>query len=432
MVHDTPARGSDPASAAIVRPAASPLNGLFRMVAGQTAMLFGGFATAQGCAFFRNAIFAHVLSRGDFGIAAILILTLQLLETLAELGADKLIVQADDGASDAVVGTAQCFQLIRGVASGVLLIALAAPLAAFYAIPEAAPAFMAIALAPLMRGFINLDIRRAQRALNNRPYILVEVLPQVIALAATPFALMYSPTFAAVAIVAVVQAGAALIVSHLASSARIRTVWHPDVARRMLVYAWPIWASALPVIAVYHGDRILVARLLDMEAVAAYSAAFLVTMVPGLIAARVGNAILLPLLADVKGDRPVFRARLRLMVMAASILAALFALSFALLGGPLLAFAFGDAYAGLGLVVMLLAVSWAIRMLQVVPGVALMAIGRTQTLFATGCVRALGLLPAYWVIVEGYGIAGVAAVAAMAELASLVFLTWRTRRLTAD
>ncbi|MEM1305977.1 MAG: oligosaccharide flippase family protein, partial [Pseudomonadota bacterium] len=281
MVHDTPARGSDPASAAVVRPAASPLNGLFRMVAGQTAMLFGGFATAQGCAFIRNAIFAHVLSRGDFGIAAILILTLQLLETLAELGADKLIVQADDGASDAVVGTAQCFQLIRGVASGVLLIALAAPLAAFYAIPEAAPAFMAIALAPLMRGFINLDIRRAQRALNNRPYILVEVLPQVIALAATPFALMYSPTFAAVAIVAVVQAGAALIVSHLASSARIRTVWHPDVARRMLVYAWPIWASALPVIAVYHGDRILVARLLDMEAVAAYSAAFLVTMVPG-------------------------------------------------------------------------------------------------------------------------------------------------------
>ncbi|MEM1307289.1 MAG: hypothetical protein AAGG99_07175, partial [Pseudomonadota bacterium] len=47
---------------------------------------------------------------------------------------------------------------------------------------------------------------------------------------------------------------------------------------------------------------------------------------------RGGNAILLPLLADVKGDRPVFRARLRLMVMAASILAALFALSFALLG----------------------------------------------------------------------------------------------------
>ncbi|MEM1307288.1 MAG: hypothetical protein AAGG99_07170 [Pseudomonadota bacterium] len=81
---------------------------------------------------------------------------------------------------------------------------------------------------------------------------------------------------------------------------------------------------------------------------------------------------------------------------------------------------------------MLLAVSWAIRMLQVVPGVALMAIGRTQTLFATGCVRALGLLPAYWVIVNGYGIAGVAAVAAIAELASLAFLTWRTRRLTAD
>ncbi|MEO1718719.1 MAG: oligosaccharide flippase family protein [Pseudomonadota bacterium] len=419
-----------PGDAARATTAAAPFNQFFRLIAGQTAMLFAGFATAQGCAFLRNAIFANVLSRGDFGVAA-LILTLQMIETLAELGADKLIVQADDGASDAVVGTAQCFQLIRGVATGVLLIALAIPMAEFYGIPDAAPAFMAIALAPLMRGFINLDIRRAQRALNNRPYIVVEVLPQILALIATPIALMYSPTFAAVVIVAVVQSGATLLVSHLMSSRPMRTAWDVSVAWRMLAFAWPIWASALPLIAVYHGDRVLIGRLIDMEAVAGYSAAFLITMVPGLIAAKVGNAMLLPLLSSVKADRAQFRTRLRAMIVVVSAVAALYVIGFALLGGPLLAFAFGPEYEGLGLVVLLLAVSWGLRMLQVVPGMALMAIGRTQTLFTAGCIRALGLVGVFAVISGGYGIAGVAGVAAIAELASLAFVSYRTRRLTA-
>ncbi|MEL6225844.1 MAG: oligosaccharide flippase family protein [Pseudomonadota bacterium] len=420
---------SDAGTASNAQPGGSALGGVIRQIAGQTAMLFSGFATAQVCAFLRNAIFAHALSRGDFGIAATILLTMQLLETLAELGSEKLIVQADDGASRAVVGTAQSFLLIRGVVTAAMLLAAAHPLAAFFKIPEAAPAFMAVALAPLMRGFLNLDMQRAQRALNNRPYVMVEVLPQILALVVTPLALWFEPSFAAVVIVAVVQAGAALLVSHCAASERIDATWDPAVARRMFAFAWPIWLSALPVVAVYHADRILIGRLIDMEAVAGYSAAFLITMVPGMIVGKVGNAVLLPLLANVKHEREVFTARLQMMLVAVSLLAALYAIAFALIGGPVLTLAFGAAYSDLHLVVALLALSWAVRMLQLVPGLALLAVGRTQALLLTGCVRACGLLPAYWAIAGGYGIAGVAAVAVLAECAALGFISWRTRRL---
>ncbi|MEL7304127.1 MAG: oligosaccharide flippase family protein, partial [Pseudomonadota bacterium] len=151
--------------------ARAPVAGAWRLIAGQTALLFSGFAAGQLCAFLRNAIIAHTISRGDFGIASLILATLQIIETLTDMSADKLIIQADDGASSKVVGTAQSFQLIRGIATAALILATAYPLAIFYRVPEATVAFMAVALAPLMRGLVNLDMRREQRVLNNTPYI---------------------------------------------------------------------------------------------------------------------------------------------------------------------------------------------------------------------------------------------------------------------
>lgn len=65
-------------------------------IARQGTLLFGGFAAAQVFSFARNAIVAHWLSKGDFGIATAILLLLQLLDTLSDLGADRLIVQARD------------------------------------------------------------------------------------------------------------------------------------------------------------------------------------------------------------------------------------------------------------------------------------------------------------------------------------------------
>ena len=401
-----------------------------RLIAGQTALLFSGFAIAQGCSFLRNVIVANTLARGDFGIAAIILLTMQLIETLTDLGSDKLIVQADDGASRAVVGTAQTFQMLRGIATAALVIATAYPLASFYRVPDAAPAFMLVALAPLMRGFLNLDMRRAQRDLDNRPFIAVEAIPQILALAITPLALWLAPTFEAVVVIAVVQAGAAVLVSHLTADQRIAPCWDRDVARRMLAFSWPIWLSALPLIAVYQGDRILIGRFLGMEAVAGYSAAFMITMVPGLIAAKVGHALLLPLLADVKHDATALRFRMVLMTKAVGAVALVYLMVFALAGGPVLALTFGAAYADLGGLVAVLAAMWALRMVQAVPGMALMAVGSTRPLLMCGIVRACGLVPAYFVVTSGGGLIAVAAVGLIAEALSFALAVFMAMVMT--
>lgn len=409
--------------------AASHPPSLRRRVASQGGLLFAGYAAAQGFSFLRNALIGHALSKGDFGIAATITLLLQLVETLSDLGTDRLIVQAADGDDPRFVATAHTTLLARGVLSAFLVVLAAAPAARFFGIPDAAWALGLVALVPLAKGFLHLDYRRAQRRLDNRPQLLVEVLPQAMALVATLPLLAHPGGYAVAVWLSLLQAAAAVAVSHLVAERRYRLAFDGPLLSRFVAFGWPIWLSAFPLVAVYQGDRIIVGRLLGMEDLAAYSAAFMVTMVPGLVAAKVGHALMLPLFAAARDDAARLRRRFtRLAGLAAATAAAYLAL-FLAAGGIMLPLAFGPHYTGLGTVIGWLAAMWGLRMLQVVPGMALMALGETKPFLGAGLVRATALAPALVAAAHGYGLAAVAAAGVAGELASLAYVASRLEAL---
>ncbi len=396
-----------------------------RLIAGQGTLLFAGFTSAQICSFARNALLGHWLSQGDFGIAATITLLLQLLETLSDLGADRLIVQADDGDDPDLMKTAHALLILRGAITALSIYLAAAPVTHFFSIPNSTWAFELAALVPFIKGFQHLDARRFQRYLKNHAYLSVEVVPQLIAFAATIPALVIFGDYQAVVWLALTQACAALVLSHILAHRPYQVAWYNDIAGRFIRFGWPIWLSAFPLIAVYQGDRLVIGRLFGMEELAAYTAAFMIAMVPGLLAGKVGNALMLPLLANEKHHRNRFKALYLKMADAIIIVAAAYFTVFALVGEHILPVAFGNNYQGLGEIIVWLAAMWAMRMVQAVPGMALMAQGETRPFFAAGCIRALGLIPAIWVAHSGYGLAGVAAAGFFAETASLIYVVIR-------
>ncbi|MGH1418543.1 MAG: oligosaccharide flippase family protein [Hyphomicrobiaceae bacterium] len=401
---------------------------LAQRIAGQSVFLFAGFGAAQVCSFARNAIIGHWLSKGDFGIAATITLLLQLLETMSDLGADRLIIQADDGDDKTLVGTAHATLIARGVITSAMLFLFAAPLSAFFAIPDAKWAFQVASLVPLIKGFMHLDPRRFQRRLENRPHLAVETAPQIIALIATIPVLTLFPSYQAVLWLALMQAILAVGVSHGFAERRYHTAWDPTKFWRLFKFGWPIWASAFPLIAVYQGDRIIIGHLLGMEALAGYTAAFMTAMVPGLIAGKVGNALMLPLLGRKKHNEQEFRSLYMLLTEATVVVAAGYLCVFLIAGEQILPLAFGENYTGLGTVIAWLAFMWAIRMVQAVPGMALMANGETRPLLVAGIIRAAGIVFVLWAATQGYGLAGIAAAGCGAELASLLYITLRVGR----
>lgn len=401
-------------------------------IARQGTLLFGGFAAAQVFSFARNAIVAHWLSKGDFGIAAAILLLLQLLDTLSDLGADRLIVQARDGADARLVATAHTTLAARGLFTALVLVAVAGPMADFFGIPDARWAFAAAALVPFIKGFVNLDSRVAQRDLNNRPQIAIEVLPQAFGLALTWPALKLFGDYSAVLWLSVAQALIAVAISHIASRHRYALALDLSYLKRLVVFGWPIWASAFPLIAVYQGDRMLIGHMVGMEGLAAYTTAFMITMVPGLIAAKVANALMLPLLASEQDNWARFSNRFVMMAEATAVGSALYLVGFIISGGALLPIAFGANYAGLESLVAWLALMWSMRMLQAVPGAALLAKGLTRPFLTAGIIRATGLILAYVALRMGGGVTGAAAAGAIAEFASLAFVTALLNRLERD
>ena len=305
-------------------------------------------------------------------------------------------------------------------------------MAAFFRIPDAQWAFSAAALVPFIKGFVHLDSRIAQRHLDNRPQMLIETLPQITGVVLVVPMIWLFADYAAVLWLSVLQAVAVVIVSHAMAARAYRIAFDRAYLTRLIAFGWPIWASAFPLIAVYQGDRILIGRFMGMEGLAAYTAAFMMTMVPGLIAAKVANALMLPLLA-VERDAPQrFASRYRLMAEATALAAALYLTAFIIGGGAILPLAFGSNYVGLGTLVGWLALMWSMRMLQAVPGAALLAKGVTRPFLIAGIVRSAGLLLAFAALSHGFGLEGVAAAGALAEFASLVYVVVCLDRLSLE
>jgi len=221
-----------------------------RQVAGQGALLLTGFAGAQAMAFVRNAMLGHMLAKGDFGIAAILTLLLQLLDNLTDLGVDRLIVQAKDGDDASFVATNHTALVIRGVLIGTLLYVTSGAVAEFFAVPDAAAAIAAIAVVPWLKGFQHLDARRAQRRLDSRPFVLIELAPQAVALALTWSVVHYVPDFQAVVWLSLAHAVTALVVSHAVAERTYELDFDTEILKRLNKFGWPIWLSAFPLVAV--------------------------------------------------------------------------------------------------------------------------------------------------------------------------------------
>lgn len=401
-------------------------DGLLRLVAGQGALVIVGFSFSQFCALARNSLLGYWLSKGDFGVAAALTITLTLVETLGDIGADRLILQAPDGGDRRMLASAHAVQVLRGLLTGLALYLLAAPTAAYFRLEMWQHLFQAIAIVPVVKGFLHFDQRQRQRSLDNRDFVAIDAVSQAVALAATPLLLGSDPTPATVVWIALIQAMVAVFASHALARERWHIVFDRACLLRFLSFGWPIWASAIPLIAVYQLDRMLVGRYLGVEALAGYTAAFMIAMIPGLLAARIGNSLMLPLLSGAEAG--MFRQRYRLLLDATVLMAAGYLCAFLIAGGAIVSLAFGPAYGDLNAVVGLLAAMWAIRMIQAVPGMALLSGGNSRPLLWAGMVRAAALPFVFLAVRNGAGLEAVAAIGIAAEIGSFVVVCWHLNR----
>jgi len=401
---------------------------LIRRIAGQGTLLFVGFSAAQILSFLRNAVMAHVLSHGDFGVAATIFLVLQLIDVMTDFGVERFVLQDREAGDDRVIGAAHTLQLVRGLLSAALLYLSAGALARLFQVPEATWAVELMAIILVLKGLSHLGLRLRQRHLDNRVAVLVEVVPQVVSLAVVALLLPVRPVYDVAVWGALAQAVTVLALSHGLARGPFVLGCDREAMSRLFRFGWPAWVSALTAVAVLQGDRAIIGAVLGNEALASFTVVFMITMVPSLIAGRIGQALMLPMLAASRDDATAFRAQFDLVCRVMTLAAIAHVVLFAAAGDQLVRLAFGENYRDLGLLVLVVAGIWGLRIVQVAPVVAFMALGQTQPVMLAGMIRAAVLPAGLMLALDGFGLATIALVGLAGEVLALAAIAWLVER----
>ena len=393
-----------------------------------TAYVTLGEGVGYVASFVRNMILARVLSKADFGLAAVLGMVLSLLEFTAKLSVGRFLVQDKEGDNPDFVATGHTLQTAAGVVSAIAIVVLAPWLALWFGIRDHAWALALLAGVVFVRGLEHLDVRRFERHLRFGPSAAVEAVPQiVITLAAWPLAQWFGD-YRAVLVLLLAKVMLSCGLSHLWAEQRFRWTWRREYAVRMLRFGWPLILTGFLMFGIMQGDQFVIATFYSMEELAPYAAAVALVMAPQFLVGRVFNSVSLPLMARVQDDPVEFGRRYRQVMGVMSLYAAVATAGMIVGAEAFMRFVYGPKYVGAGTLMAWLAVVAAFRSLRIAVAVANLAKGDSQSQLIANLFRATSLGPAFWVAWRGEPLWLVAACGLLGEGLAIWVCGWRLRQ----
>jgi O-antigen/teichoic acid export membrane protein len=384
------------------------------------ALAWGPPILAETAALGRSVAFAWAIGPEELGRAMLLALAVRLVEMAGDLGIERLVVQARDGATARLQAELHGVAILRGVTLALVLLAAAPVLAALFPDGPAAAAYAALALVPLLRGAVHLDARRHERGFRHGRTAIVETGATLAMLAAIGPALALLGDHRAMAAVLAAAALAQMILSHAVATRRYRVTFSSSAFVRIRRFGAPLMANAVLLFLTFYADRLIVAGSFDLATLAVYGVALQLALLPAQIVGRAAATLLLPRFRKALASGGIETAA-RAAVASHVAMGALFAAAFALLAPPAIAAVYGGAFRPDTTLAAVLGAAAAFRIVRTPLSQLAVAVGRTGDPARANLLRAAALGPALLAATAGLPLAAVAAAAALGEAAA----TWR-------
>lgn len=383
--------------------------------------LLTGNATTAVLLLLRNLAVAALIPVADYGVAATFAMVMSLIEMASTIGLQQQIVQSDKGAELRFQAAVQGFHALRGVLAAGVLLVLAGPLAAFLGVPEVAWAYQVLAFVPLSQAFLHFDLHRLQRDMRFGPMILSGTVPALLSLLLVWPLAAWLGDYRVMLWAVIVQAALRLILSHVVATRRYALVIDLGIMRENLTFGWPLLVNALLLYVVFQGDKIIVGRVLGMEALALLAMGFTLTLMPTLVLAKSTQNFFLPQLSRGKDLAQV-------VVQVCLLHGVALVLGIALIGGPLISGLLGAEYAALEPLLLPLAVMQALRVAKAGPGIVALSQAYSSNAMWGNIPRVASLVLVWWAVVQGHGLPVVIWIACVGEAVGLALALWLLHR----
>ncbi|MDM0075420.1 oligosaccharide flippase family protein [Variovorax sp. J2P1-59] len=368
---------------------------------------------------------ARFLGPAEFGLVAMAMAAVFIVEALFDLPMAAALIRVPALTPD-MLHTAFTLSLLRGLVVGLLLLAVAWPLAAFNAEPRLIALLAVLALAPVMRGLVNPRMVEYARALDFRPDAVLELSGKTVALVVSIIVAVTTRSYWAIAAATVCAPLVATLLSYCIVPLRPRLTF-VHWARFSSLIGWN-FVSQLGMALNWQIDRLLLPRLTTATAFGEYAMGKQMSEIPMQALIQPLSRPVMQALAsagDARGSRYLQLSRAVALLMAP-------VMGLALLWPEVLVrVALGPAWAPAAEWFRWISAAALLGLPAMLMGPLAMTLDRTRWVAIRTLVELLVRLPLVWLGAVHFGIPGAIAGSAIATAAGTIAALFIVRRLIA-
>jgi len=374
---------------------------------------------SKGFGLAKAVLLARLLTPTQFGYWGFVSLSLNLIETFTETGAESALIQKKD-ISRSELSAGWTIFLVRSIFITIVLF-LAAPLIAlFFKAPHITPYIQVIAFTPILRSLRNPALVLIKKRLEfHKEFLflsggsLVEV---VTAIAAT------SVTRDVWGIVWSIVAGALaeVILSYLIVKPIIPTKFSRHEAKDLLNYGKWIWGGSLLSYIITQGDDIVVGKLLGASALGFYQYAYKIASLPATQITGVVTKVTFPAFSIIQDDRKRLQRAFKKTFWLTTVTTSGFSVLIAIFAYPLVKILLGEQWLSMVPALRILCIFDAIRASSSVYGPLLNAIGKPQLGTLANLIKAVSMFALIFSFTMKGGIEGTAWANVISSIITLI------------
>lgn len=207
-------------------------NGLSRKTAKAGIWTIGAKVIAKGVDFVALLFLARFLSPTDFGVVAMAMTVVYVVEAVFELPLASALVRIPDP-TERMYDTALTLSTLRGLLVGLLLIVCAWPLSRVYDEPRLIPLVLVLALAPIQRGLMSPKMTVFARQMDFRRQAGLDVMSKCIAATAAILVAALTHSYWSIALATILTPAVLMVGSY----------WLAPMQVRFTLKDWPMFSD---------------------------------------------------------------------------------------------------------------------------------------------------------------------------------------------
>ncbi|UVK40244.1 oligosaccharide flippase family protein [Mesorhizobium sp. AR10] len=382
--------------------------GLFTRVMRSSMWATSGYSASQIIRLASNLILTRLLFPEAFGLMALVSVCMTGLAMFSDLGIGASIMQSKRGDDPDFLNTAWTVQVARGLCLWLAMCILAWPVASFYGQPILLQLLPVAGLTLLIGGFNPTRVETANRHLQLGRVILLDLISQVVGIAATIGLAWATQTVWGLAIGGVVGTAARLALMHWFLAGAInRFHWKRRDAHELIHFGKWIFFSTIFGFMLAQGDRAILGKYIDIEMLGIYNVGYFLASAPLLLGGAVTGRILIPLyreLPSILTQGKIGRIRLMRSGLTGGILFLQFGMAFA--GVALVGLLYDPRYSIAGPIAVIISVIQIPLIIGLTYDQAALAAGDSKNYFYAIAIRAVVQTTSFIIGAELAGLPG--------------------------